>query len=214
MIRDFAGASTDSYGFARSPATSVSKRMLDLGAATLLLVFLGPLLLLLAALVAIDSPGPILFRQRRTGLNGKTFYILKFRTMRVCEDGPEVKQAVVGDSRITRIGRFLRKSSIDELPQIINVLKGEMSLVGPRPHALAHDEYYRNLVRGYDARFSALPGITGLAQVRGFRGETPTIDSMAHRVDSDLEYVASWSLMADLKILVGSALIVFKGSGA
>jgi putative colanic acid biosynthesis UDP-glucose lipid carrier transferase len=180
----------------------------------MLLVFLAPLLMLVATLVRIDSSGPVLFRQRRTGLRGQSFFIYKFRTMTVCEDGDQVRQAVAGDLRITRIGRLLRKSSIDELPQILNVLKGEMSLVGPRPHALAHDEYYGSAVRGYDKRFDALPGITGLAQVRGFRGETRTTQCMAQRVQSDLEYIGNWSLAMDLRILLNSALIVFKGSGA
>jgi putative colanic acid biosynthesis UDP-glucose lipid carrier transferase len=170
--------------------------------------------LIVAALIRSESDGPVLFRQRRSGLGGKSFFIYEFRTMRVCEDGAAIRQAVAGDPRITRIGRFLRKSSIDELPQILNVLKGEMSLVGPRPHALAHDRYYGSVVRGYDRRFEALPGITGLAQVRGLRGETRTPNCMAYRVQADLEYIRDWSFAMDLKILASSALIVFKGSGA
>jgi putative colanic acid biosynthesis UDP-glucose lipid carrier transferase len=170
--------------------------------------------MIVATLILLDSSGPVLFRQRRTGLGGKSFFIYKFRTMSVCEDGPQVKQAIAGDARITRVGRLLRKSSIDELPQILNVLKGEMSLVGPRPHALVHDEYYRSVVPGYDRRFDALPGITGLAQVRGLRGETRTIECMAKRVQADIEYVRDWSFVADLTILLKSGLIVFRGSGA
>jgi putative colanic acid biosynthesis UDP-glucose lipid carrier transferase len=194
-------------------SVSHAKRAFDLCLASLLLLFLAPLFIAVAAIVRIDSSGPILFRQRRTGLGGKSFFIYKFRTMNVCEDGSAVRQAVAGDPRITRVGRLLRKSSIDELPQILNVLKGDMSLVGPRPHALVHDQYYRSEVSGYDRRFDALPGITGLAQVRGLRGETRTIECMTRRVQADLEYIRTHSLALDFKILVKSALIVFRGSG-
>jgi exopolysaccharide biosynthesis polyprenyl glycosylphosphotransferase len=192
---------------------SVAKRVMDAGLAAFLLLFLLPLLLLVAVLIRLDSAGPVLFRQRRTGLQGKAFFIYKFRTMHVMEDGAQVKQACADDPRVTRIGRMLRKSSIDELPQIFNVLKGQMSLVGPRPHALAHDYYYGSIVPSYYRRFEATPGITGLAQVRGLRGETRTTDCMAARVESDLEYIRDWSLAMDLQILLRSALIVFRGSG-
>jgi putative colanic acid biosynthesis UDP-glucose lipid carrier transferase len=147
-------------------------------------------------------------------LGGKSFMIYKFRTMNCCEDGPQITQARAGDDRITRIGRLLRKTSIDELPQLLNVLAGNMALVGPRPHALAHDNYYGTEIPGYQRRFAVRPGITGLAQVRGLRGETQTVGCMAARVGSDLEYVANWSLLTDVAILARSAMIVFKGNGA
>lgn len=220
MIRGNTGFAPEQF---TCPAPTISgarvsrsriKRAVDFSLAAALLVFLAPLLLLVSVLIRMDSAGPVLFRQRRTGLGGKSFFIYKFRTMHVLEDGAQVKQAFAGDPRITPIGRVLRKSSIDELPQIINVLKGQMSLVGPRPHALAHDHYYGSIIGGYYRRFEALPGITGLAQVRGLRGETRTAECMANRVESDLEYVRNWSLKMDLWILLRSTLIVFRGSGA
>jgi len=195
-------------------ADSIAKRALDVAAAAFLLLFLAPLMILVALLVKLESAGPVLFRQRRTGLGGATFMIYKFRTMYCCEDGSRVVQATAGDRRITRIGRFLRKTSIDELPQLLNVIFGDMSLVGPRPHARAHDEYYGAQIAAYDHRFAVRPGITGLAQVRGLRGETQTIGCMAARIDADLEYVARWSLLTDVSILSRSAWIVFKGNGA
>jgi putative colanic acid biosynthesis UDP-glucose lipid carrier transferase len=199
---------------ARDPiADNVWKRSVDLIGATALLILLGPLLLITALIIMFDSKGPALFRQRRTGLEGQVFRIYKFRTMRVLEDGGHIVQATRTDPRVTRIGRFLRRTSIDELPQLINVLKGEMSLVGPRPHAAAHDAYYRTRLQAYDRRFTARPGITGLAQVRGFRGETGTIDLMAQRLASDLDYIDSWSLQRDLVLLVKSAALFFSSHG-
>ncbi len=195
-------------------ASSRSKRAIDLTVAAFLIVLLAPLLVIVALAIRFDSAGPVIFKQRRTGLGGVPFLIYKFRTMTVCEDGAHVKQAVAGDPRVTRIGRFLRVTSIDELPQILNVLKGDMSLVGPRPHALAHDEFFRARVMGYNERFAVRPGISGLAQVRGLRGETRTIECMTARVHSDLEFVRTWSLKLDLQILARSAMIVFKGTGA
>ncbi len=220
MIRSFAGQlqgcsqEAAPRGLRASSASAHAKRMIDVTGAALLIVMLAPLLLLVSLLIVLDSRGPVIFKQRRTGLGGVPFFILKFRTMSVCEDGAEVKQAVANDPRVTRIGRFLRTTSIDELPQILNVLKGEMSLVGPRPHALAPDQYYRALVPNYDMRFAARPGISGLAQVRGLRGETRTVGCMAARVEADLEFVREWSLKMDFQILVRSALIVFKSTGA
>jgi putative colanic acid biosynthesis UDP-glucose lipid carrier transferase len=197
-----------------SASESGLKRGLDVSGAAALLLFLAPLLLLVAILIKMTSRGPALFKQRRTGLGGEVFSIYKFRTMRVCEDGAFIKQATSGDSRVTALGRLLRKTSIDELPQIVNVLKGEMSLIGPRPHALAHDEYYGNAIHGYRHRFAVRPGITGLAQVRGHRGETQTVEVMAARVAADLEYCRRWSPTLDLKIFLHSLTIVFRGTGA
>jgi putative colanic acid biosynthesis UDP-glucose lipid carrier transferase len=184
------------------------KRVMDFtGAAAGLVVFL-PFLLLVTAAIFIDSPGPIIFRQRRTGYDGVPFFIYKFRTMTVLADGPNIRPAVRGDGRSTRIGRLLRRTSIDELPQLLNVLKGEMSLVGPRPHAIAHDEHYAVTVPGYNARFMARPGITGLAQVSGFRGEIAHCGGMAERVAYDLEYIRTWSLELDTKILWRTLAVV------
>lgn len=194
-------------------ATSLAKRGLDIVVALALIAFVAPLLILVALLIRLESEGPVLFRQRRSGLAGKVFFIYKFRTMCCCEDGPQIAQAVAGDPRITRIGRLLRMSSIDELPQLFNVLRGEMSLVGPRPHALAHDEQFSALIAGYTRRFAAKPGITGWAQVQGLRGETRTVGCMAARIDADLEYLAEWSLLLDLRILAKSVKIVFTGGG-
>jgi exopolysaccharide biosynthesis polyprenyl glycosylphosphotransferase len=184
-----------------------SKRALDLLFSGFGLVVLAPLLLVIALLIRFDSAGPALFRQTRKGLNGKPFRIYKFRTMRVQEDGPVVRQATRNDTRVTRLGRWLRRTSIDELPQLINVLRGEMSLVGPRPHALAHDDYYAQEIPTYTARFAVRPGITGLAQVNGARGETPRIPDMEHRVALDLVYIQNASVWLDLKILVRTVLV-------
>ena len=178
-----------------------ANRMLDVTGAALGLLLLAPLLVLLALVIRLDSPGPVLFRQTRKGLNGQVFRIYKFRTMRVLEDGAVVRQATRGDARVTRIGRILRSTSLDELPQLLNVLSGEMALVGPRPHALAHDEFYSREISGYDQRFRVKPGITGWAQVNGARGETPTLDHMRLRIELDLWYVQHKSIALDLTIL-------------
>jgi len=167
----------------------------------LALLFLSPLLLLIAAAVKLDSPGPVFFRQRRHGFNHNVFYIYKFRTMTVQDDGEVVKQATKDDQRVTRLGRFLRRSSLDELPQLINVLCGDMSLVGPRPHALAHNNEYAQLIEDYAGRHKMKPGITGWAQVRGFRGEIDSEDKLTERVRHDLYYVEHWSIWFDIKIL-------------
>jgi lipopolysaccharide/colanic/teichoic acid biosynthesis glycosyltransferase len=165
------------------------------------LVVLSPLLLLVALLIKLDSPGPVFFLQRRYGFNQNPFRILKFRTMTTLDDGPVVPQARHNDPRVTPLGRFLRKWNIDELPQLINVLKGDMSLVGPRPHALSHNREYEQKIALYARRHNVLPGITGWAQVNGFRGETDTDDKMRRRVDHDLYYIDNWSLWLDLRIL-------------
>jgi lipopolysaccharide/colanic/teichoic acid biosynthesis glycosyltransferase len=181
---------------------SVPKRLIDIAAASLGLLVLLPLFCLVALIVCLESRGPVLFRQRRAGRDGAIFQIYKFRSMRVLEDGEQVTQATATDHRVTRFGAFLRRSCIDELPQLLNVIKGDMSLVGPRPHALAHDTHYSALIPDYSARLLVRPGIAGLAQVSGFRGPTPTVESMAGRVDLDLEYIATWSLMQDMHILL------------
>ena len=170
------------------------------------LVLLAPLLGILALLVRLDSRGPALFRQTRTGLNGRTFLIYKFRTMHVQEDGSVVRQARRGDVRMTRLGAVLRKSSLDELPQLLNVLLGDMSLVGPRPHALAHDRHYGAHISAYRQRFAVRPGITGWAQINGSRGPTPELADMQRRIELDLWYVQNRSFALDLKILLTTAL--------
>jgi exopolysaccharide biosynthesis polyprenyl glycosylphosphotransferase len=164
------------------------------------MVFLAPVLLAAALAVKLDSPGPVIFRQRRIGINGRPFVIYKFRTMSVVEDGPQIAQARRDDPRVTRVGRLLRPSSIDELPQLFNVLKGEMSLVGPRPHAVSHDDDYGAVIPDYALRRRVRPGITGWAQVNGLRGETTTIEEMEKRVAMDLWYIDNWSLLLDLRI--------------
>ncbi len=184
------------------------KRLEDIVVASLILILIALPMLLIALGVKLSSPGPILFRQRRYGLNGKIVEILKFRSMTVCEDGGEIVQATRGDARVTALGAFLRRTSLDELPQFFNVLQGNMSVVGPRPHAVAHNEQYRKLIRGYMLRHKVKPGITGWAQINGWRGETDTLEKMEMRVKHDLEYVHNWSLWMDFKIIV---LTIFRG---
>lgn len=186
------------------------KRITDTVLASAALLVLSPLLLLIALLVKLTSPGPVIFRQRRYGLDGAEISIYKFRTMNVMEDGDRIEQARRDDPRLTKIGGFLRRSSLDELPQLINVLQGRMSLVGPRPHAVAHNEQYRRLIKGYMIRHKVPPGITGLAQVNGFRGETSRLEDMEARVACDIEYLRHWSPMLDLKILWHTLLIVLR----
>ncbi|VIO65746.1 UDP-glucose:undecaprenyl-phosphate glucose-1-phosphate transferase [Bradyrhizobium ivorense] len=183
----------------------VQKRCLDIGLASFALLMLAPLIVTAALLVKLDTAGPIIFRQSRRGFNGKPFKIWKFRSMTVAENGSNVTQAIRQDKRVTRVGRFLRRTSIDELPQLWNVLRGEMSLVGPRPHALAHDNYYDQLISKYVYRHHMKPGLTGWAQVNGFRGETPTIDLMEKRVEYDVWYVSNWSIWLDIRILIRTA---------
>jgi putative colanic acid biosysnthesis UDP-glucose lipid carrier transferase len=177
------------------------KRLEDLVLGTLALVMLAPIMVAVAIGVKITSPGAILFRQRRYGLSGREIYVLKFRTMTVCEDGPNVPQATLNDQRITAFGSFLRRTSLDELPQLFNVVGGSMSLVGPRPHAVAHNELYRNKIQGYMLRHKVKPGITGWAQVNGWRGETEMIEKMEKRVEHDLYYIHNWRLSLDIRIL-------------
>jgi len=187
----------------------IVKRVFDFVVALLILALIWPLLLAIAIAVKLTSPGPVIFRQRRYGLDGREIVVYKFRSMSVMEDGNQVRQAVKGDQRLTPIGGFLRRTSLDELPQFINVLQGRMSIVGPRPHATAHNELYRKLIKGYMVRHKARPGITGWAQVNGYRGETDTLEKMERRVAYDLDYLRNWSLWLDLKIILKTALMVF-----
>jgi len=173
-----------------------------------------PLILAIAVGVKLSSPGPVLFKQRRYGLHGEQMRVYKFRTMTVCEDGPVVVQAAPQDVRITAIGRFLRRTSLDELPQLFNVLQGKMSFVGPRPHAVAHNELYRKLISGYMIRHKVRPGMTGWAQVHGLRGETRAVEQMRLRVQYDLDYLRNWSLALDFKILFKTVSIVFRHGNA
>ena len=190
------------------------KRTEDLVLASLILLLVSIPMLLVAAAVKLSSPGPVLFRQRRYGIDGKEIEVWKFRTMRVCEDGAVVTQATKGDPRVTPVGGFLRRTSLDELPQFFNVLRGEMSIVGPRPHAVAHNEEYRKKIKGYMLRHKVKPGITGWAQVNGWRGETDTLDKMARRVEHDLWYIRNWSVWLDLEIILLTALRGFTGKSA
>jgi putative colanic acid biosynthesis UDP-glucose lipid carrier transferase len=200
---------TPFYGY-----RGVTKRLTDIGLSVVILLLFLPLLLLIAVLVKFSSPGPIIFKQRRYGLDGREIAVYKFRTMSVTEDGNEIRQASKSDSRITRIGGILRRSSLDELPQLINVLQGRMSLVGPRPHAVAHNEEYRKLIKGYMVRHKVLPGITGLAQVNGCRGETSQLEEMEARVNYDLDYLRHWTPMLDIKIILLTAIKVFRDDKA
>jgi Undecaprenyl-phosphate glucose phosphotransferase len=184
----------------------VQKRAFDVLLSTLGLVVLAPLLAIIALLVKLDSSGPVFFHQRRYGFNQKPFRIVKFRTMVTMDDGPVIRQATQGDPRITRVGRLLRKWNFDELPQLINVLKGEMSLVGPRPHALSHNREYEHIIARYARRHNVKPGITGWAQVHGIRGETDTPGKMQKRVEYDLFYIENWSLGRDFVILAWTVL--------
>jgi putative colanic acid biosynthesis UDP-glucose lipid carrier transferase len=186
----------------RGVANSRRKRAFDVALSTLALFVLLPLLVLVAAAIAVESGGPVIFRQRRSGLNGQPFVIYKFRTMSVAEDGPSLRQAQANDARVTRVGRLLRFLSIDELPQLVNVLRGEMSVVGPRPHALDHDAQWSLIDPAYNERFRARPGLTGLAQVRGYRGLVQNDECLRKRVAADREYVESWSLRTDLAIIL------------
>jgi undecaprenyl-phosphate galactose phosphotransferase/putative colanic acid biosynthesis UDP-glucose lipid carrier transferase len=184
------------------------KRTVDVVLATILLIFLSPLLAMVSILIKVTSAGPVIFRQHRRGFNGHTFTIYKFRTMKVLENGSKIDQARRNDERVTNLGRVLRSTSIDELPQLVNVLRGEMSLVGPRPHALAHDDEYSALIANYAFRHNVKPGITGWAQVNGLRGETRTLDLMERRVDLDLWYINNWSIWIDVLILFRTCILV------
>jgi putative colanic acid biosynthesis UDP-glucose lipid carrier transferase len=200
-----------------TPFTGINwliKRGSDLVLSVLILLLISPLLVLIALGVKLTSPGPIIFRQRRYGLDGSEIVVYKFRSMTVMDDGDVVRQAQKHDPRMTRIGAFLRRTSLDELPQFINVIQGRMSIVGPRPHAVAHNEMYRKLIKGYMLRHKVAPGITGWAQVNGYRGETETLEKMKGRIDHDLEYLRNWSLRLDLYIIAKTIWVVFNGKNA
>ncbi len=189
-------------------ASHIVKRIEDIVLASIILAMISLPMLAIAIGIKITSPGPIFFKQKRYGMDGKPIEVWKFRSMKVMENGAKVTQATKNDSRITPFGAFLRRTSLDELPQFINVLRGEMSIVGPRPHAVAHNEQYRKLVQGYMLRHKMKPGITGWAQVNGWRGETDTLDKMQKRVEFDLDYIHHWSFWWDVKIIF---LTLFKG---
>lgn len=198
-------------GICETPFTGTNelvKRISDVVLASLILVLISPLLLAVAIGVKLSSPGPVIFKQRRNGLDGEEIIVYKFRSMRAQDDGKVVLQATKNDARITPFGAFIRRTSLDELPQFVNVLQGRMSIVGPRPHAVAHNEEYRKLIKAYMVRHKVKPGITGWAQVNGLRGETDTIDKMKARVEYDLEYLRNWSLALDLQIIVRTARLV------
>jgi len=190
------------------------KRTSDLVLASAILVLTAPLAAAIALGVKLSSPGSVLFRQRRYGVDGREIVVYKFRTMTCLEDGDVVRQVTRDDPRTTRFGAFLRRYSLDELPQLVNVIQGRMSVVGPRPHAVAHNELYRKLIRGYMIRHKVRPGITGLAQVRGLRGETESIEKMCARVECDLEYLRHWSLLLDLRIVLRTIVVVLKRDNA
>ena len=180
----------------------------DIILSLLILCLVAPLMLIISLGIKMGSPGPVIFKQRRYGLDGKEIIVYKFRSMTTCDDGAQIQQAQKSDRRITPLGAFLRKTSLDELPQFINVLQGRMSIVGPRPHAVAHNEEYRKLIKGYMVRHKVKPGITGWAQVNGYRGETEVLDKMKKRIDHDLEYLRNWSLRLDLYIIIKTILVV------
>jgi Undecaprenyl-phosphate glucose phosphotransferase len=201
----------------RPPLTVIeqaAKRCFDLALASAALLALLPLMWVTALLIKLDSRGPIFFRQTRNGFNGLTFRIFKFRTMHVLEDGPTIIQATRRDPRVTRVGRWLRRSSIDELPQLFNVLRGDMSLVGPRPHATSHNSEYENLIANYAFRHHVKPGLTGWAQVNGHRGETRRVEQMERRVEHDLWYINNWSPWLDLRIVLKTVLVAFRQDSA
>jgi putative colanic acid biosysnthesis UDP-glucose lipid carrier transferase len=200
---------TPFYGY-----RGIIKRLLDVSISSIALLLLSPILIICALAVKLTSPGPVIFRQHRYGLDGREIAVYKFRSMKVTENGAKVTQASKSDSRITPVGGFLRKSSLDELPQLFNVLQGKMSLVGPRPHAVAHNEQYRKLIKGYMVRHKVLPGITGLAQISGCRGETARLEEMEERVKYDLMYLRHWTPALDIKILFLTAFKIFRDDKA
>ncbi len=204
-----AACETPFYGI-----SGLIKRASDIILASVILALILPLMLVIAIGVKMSSPGPVLFKQRRYGLDGKEIVVYKFRTMNVLEDGNVIKQATRDDRRVTRFGAFLRQWSLDELPQFFNVLQGSMSVVGPRPHAVAHNEMYRRLIKGYMIRHKVKPGITGLAQVNGLRGETDTLEKMQLRIEHDLDYLRHWSLQLDLQIVVKTIFVLLKKQDA
>ena len=202
------GVAADSDDTLITGVNRLLKRAEDIVLATLILLLISPVLCCIALAVKLSSPGPVIFRQTRYGMAGKPIKVWKFRSMKVMENDKVVTQATQNDPRVTKVGNFLRRTSLDELPQFINVLTGGMSIVGPRPHAVAHNEQYRQLIEGYMLRHKVKPGITGWAQINGWRGETDTLEKMEKRVEFDLEYIREWSVWFDIKIVF---LTVFKG---
>jgi putative colanic acid biosynthesis UDP-glucose lipid carrier transferase len=204
-------------GICETPFTGINglvKRISDIVLASVILVLIAPLMLALAIGVKLSSPGPVIFRQRRNGLDGEEIWVYKFRSMTTQDNGPVVKQATRDDPRITPFGRFIRRTSLDELPQFLNVLQGRMSIVGPRPHAVAHNELYSQTIKAYMVRHKVRPGITGWAQVNGLRGETDTVEKMRARVEYDIEYLRTWSLWMDIKIILRTVKVAFFNSQA
>ena len=199
---------------ALSPAEQIVKRAIDIVFSLMGLIILSPILFLAALAIRLDSTGPALFRQTRHGFNGRPFTCYKFRSMTVMENGEVVRQAQKGDQRVTRVGRWLRRLSIDELPQLFNVLIGDMSIVGPRPHAAAHDRYFNSAIEKYAFRHHVKSGLTGWAQVCGARGETDTLDKMKQRVELDLWYINNWSVWLDFSIMIRTAFVIFLGKNA
>jgi Undecaprenyl-phosphate glucose phosphotransferase len=197
-----------------SAAEALAKRVLDLVLGSAILISLLPLLAIVAILIKVDSPGPVIFRQRRRGFNCREFTIYKFRTMRVLEDGENIRQAQRNDARITRMGRVLRATSIDELPQLVNVLRGQMSLVGPRPHPTSLDDRYSQLIGDYASRQRVKPGLTGWAQVHGLRGETAALELMEGRIAFDIWYIKNWSIWLDLRIVILTFFELVRGRNA
>ena len=198
-------------GICETPFTGTNelvKRISDVVLSSLILLLISPILLFVAIGVKLSSPGPVIFKQRRNGLDGEEIIVYKFRSMLTQDNGHDVKQATKGDTRVTPFGAFIRRTSLDELPQFVNVLQGRMSIVGPRPHAVAHNEEYRKLIKAYMVRHKVKPGITGWAQVNGMRGETDTIEKMQARVEYDLEYLRNWSLALDLQIILRTVRLV------
>lgn len=193
---------------------AINKRAFDILATIIILLFIFPVLIAVALMIKLSSPGPVIFKQRRYGIDGEPFLIYKFRSMSVCEDAGVVTQATQNDARVTHLGAVLRKTSLDELPQLFNVLNGSMSMVGPRPHAIAHNEHYRKIIRGYMWRHKVKPGITGWAQINGYRGETDTLDKMEGRVLYDISYLKNWSLWLDLTIIIRTVKLIVKDSHA
>jgi Undecaprenyl-phosphate glucose phosphotransferase len=191
-----------------------AKRFFDVSLSTAALLALLPLMLITALLIKIDSRGPVFFRQKRNGFNGRAFDIFKFRTMHVSEDGPVIVQATRNDPRVTNLGRWLRRSSIDELPQLFNVIWGDMSLVGPRPHATSHNSEYEQLIANYAFRHHVKPGLTGWAQVKGYRGETRQIEQMKARVEHDLWYINNWTPWLDLRIVLQTIVVALRQTTA
>ena len=186
------------------------KALFDYGLSAFLIVAMAPVIAAIAIAIKLDSSGPALLRQRRHGRDHRIFNVVKFRTMTVVEDGNDVRHVMLNVGRVTRVGRFLRRTGLDELPQLINVLKNEMSLIGPRPHAIAHNEEFRSIIDGYDDRHKVKPGISGWAQVKGCRGSADTPAKMKARVDYDLFYIENWSIALDIRILFMSGLLLFR----